>query len=87
MHLALGVLVLAGVAAGIFLLIRSPAWGLRALGWTLTVVVMLFGGLILLTQGSAVGPSDYPFFGPQDKFPNGGLEVGGQGPVGYSLTA
>jgi len=33
----------------------------------------------VLTQGSALGPGDY-FGGPQDKFPNGGLEIG-QGPA------
>jgi hypothetical protein len=72
---ALALCVLAGIMAGTVWLVRHPRWGLRALGWMLALIVVLFGGLIVLTQGSALGPGDY-FGGPQDKFPNGGLEVG-----------
>ena len=84
--LLLAVATLAGLVVGPVLLIRSGCPGLRAMGWALALIVVLFGGLILLTQGSAIAPGDYPFAGPQETFPNGGLEVG-QGPVGYKLTA
>ena len=84
--LLLAGMTLVGLVVGAVLLIKSRHPGVRAMGWALALVVVLFGGLIVLTQGSAIGPGDYPFFGPQDTFPNGGLEVG-QGPVGHNHTA
>jgi hypothetical protein len=66
---------LAGLVVSVVLLIRSACPGLRVLGWTLAVAMLLFGGLIVLTQGSQSGFAP-DFFVPQDKFPDGGLEVG-----------
>jgi hypothetical protein len=81
---ALPLLVLAAIVAGVVLLIRSGCSGLRILGWTLVVVVVLFGGLIMLTQGSPSGINDDLFF-PHDKFPDGGLELAVRPPP--SVTA
>jgi hypothetical protein len=71
----LAFLILTGFVIGVVLLIRSACPGLRVLGWTMAVVILLFGGLIVLTQGShrSFAPDH---FMPQDKFPDGGLEVG-----------
>jgi hypothetical protein len=74
--LFVAVLVLAGVVSGVVLLIRSGCPGLRVLGWTLAVLVTLFGALIVLTQGSAVGIYDPdPLYFRDDKLPDGGLEL------------
>jgi hypothetical protein len=74
-QVGLALLALAGLVVGVALLIRSACPGLRVLGWTMAVVLLLFGGLIVLTQGShrSFAPDH---FMPQDKFPDGGLEVG-----------
>jgi ABC-type branched-subunit amino acid transport system permease subunit len=73
---ALALLVLAAIVAGVVLLIRSGWPRLRMLGWTLVVVMLLFGGLIvLLTQGSPSGLNPDWFYPPQDKVPDGGLEL------------
>ena len=73
----LAVLVLVAIVAGVVLLIRSGCPGLRVLGWTLAVLMALFGGLVVLTQGSAVGIYD-PLYFRDDKLPDGGLELAGR---------
>jgi hypothetical protein len=72
---ALAPVVLAAIVAGAVLLIRSGWPGLRMLGWALVVVMVLFGGLMVLTQGSPSGINPDLFYPPQDKFPDGGLEL------------
>jgi hypothetical protein len=65
------------VVAGV-VLIRSACPPLRVLGWTLAAFVVLFGGLIVLTQGSGGGIYDDRFYfrdDRDDKLPDGGLEL------------
>jgi hypothetical protein len=64
-----------GVMAGVVALIRSRWRTLRALGWAMLLVVVLLVGLVLLTLGSGSAPFNPPDFIPQEKWPDGGLEV------------
>jgi hypothetical protein len=56
----------------------SASKRIRLLGWTLAAFLVLFGGLIVLTQGSGGVIYDDRFYFRDDKndrFPDGGLEL------------
>jgi hypothetical protein len=70
----IGSLILAATVGGTVWLVRSRWLAFRVLGWALAVMLALFGGLIMLTLDSPI-IIDPDLFAPQDKWPDGGLEV------------